>query len=190
MQTTDREPAPISELSKTVFLIGFMGAGKSSVARKIARECRIACLDLDTFIERTCGMRISEIFEKHGEEGFREIETLTLKALAESDDHVIVSCGGGIVCREENLAILKDARNYTIHLKVDADLAAKRISDKSTRPLFNDIESARARCEERMPAYEDAADATIDTKGLGVFSVSQQVIHQLKGEGILCQRRG
>ncbi len=190
MALMERESAPIYDLNQNVFLIGFMGAGKSSVARKIARECHVASLDLDTFIERRCGMPISEIFEKHGEEKFREIETLTLQTFADSDEHIIISCGGGIVCRERNIEILKNTKNYTVHLKTDADTAARRISDISTRPLFNDLESARARCLSRMPAYEEAADVTIDTKGLGVYAVSQQVIYQLKGEGILCQRRG
>lgn len=183
----DREPVQF-KLTRPVFFIGFMGAGKSSVARRLARKSGLASVDMDTYIERREGKRISEIFQESGEEGFRRIETEVLRELAESDEPMLISCGGGIVTREENRDIISQY-GFAIHLRVDADEAASRISDKSTRPLFNDIDSARARLAERMPAYESVADVTVDTAHRGIYDISMEVKSLLEREGLLCQRQ-
>ncbi len=112
--------------------------------------CGVSSVDLDTFLERREGKRIKSIFAESGEAGFRAIETDVLAEIAGKDDPLLVSCGGGVVLREENRAILKSA-GVVVHLRVSADEAASRISDKSSRPLFQDIEAARARCDERAP---------------------------------------
>ena len=72
-------------------------------------------------------------------------------------------------------------------LKVDADEAASRISDKSTRPLFQDLESARQLCEDRAPLYEQAAAATIDTRGKDVYRITRELRSLLEEEGVLCR---
>lgn len=175
------------ELTRPVFLIGFMGAGKTSVARRVARDAGIASVDLDTYLERREGRRIKEIFAEDGEEGFRAIETDVLEELAAKEDPLLVSCGGGIVTQERNCRILAE-QGLVIHLRVDADEAASRISDTSSRPLFQDIEAARRRCNERLPQYEDAADITIDTAGQSIAVIAGKVLRVLKEEGALCQR--
>ena len=170
-----------------MFLIGFMGAGKTSVARRVARDAGIASVDLDTFLERRVGRRIKDIFAEDGEEGFRAIETDLLEELASKDDPLLVSCGGGIITQARNCAILAE-RGLVVHLRVDADEAASRISDMSSRPLFQDIEAARRRCAERLPQYEAAADLTIDTAGKSIAVTAGKVFHALKERGVLCQR--
>lgn len=175
------------ELKRPVFLIGFMGAGKTSVARRVARDAGIASVDLDTYLERREGRRIKDIFAEDGEEGFRAIETDVLQELAAKDDPLLVSCGGGIVTRDRNCEILTK-HGLVIHLRVDADEAASRISDTSSRPLFQDIEAARRRCDERLPLYEAAADITIDTVGKSIAVIAGKVFHALEEEGVLCQR--
>ncbi len=174
-------------LTRNVFLIGFMGAGKSSVARKIARSCGVMALDMDKYIERSNSTTISEIFAAKGESAFRAIETETLREIADGPDALIVSCGGGAPLRDENRQIMH-AGGYVIHLRVDADEAANRISDKSSRPLFNDIESARALCDSRMPVYDQAADITIETSDKSVAAIAGEVIRHLREKGILCQQ--
>lgn len=176
------------ELTRPVFLIGFMGAGKTSVARRVARDAGIASVDLDTYLERREGRRIKDIFADVGEEGFRAIETDVLTELAEKDEPLLVSCGGGIVTQDRNRDILAE-KGMVIHLRVSADEAASRISDLSSRPLFQDIEAARKRCEDRLPLYESAADVTIDTSGKSIAVIAGKVCNVLKKEGVLCPQR-
>lgn len=175
------------ELSQNVFFVGFMGAGKSTVARKIARSCGIASLDMDKYIERVYGKSIPEIFDEGGEDLFRRIETDVLRELSQKDDGMLISCGGGIVKSPENRRLLKSG-GMVVHLLVDADEAAARISDKSSRPLFNDIESARSLCAERLPLYEEVADFTVPTGGRDLRDVSRQIKKYLYREGVICQR--
>ncbi len=146
----------IYELTRPVFFIGFMGAGKTSVARKLARMCGVASVDMDTYLERREGKKIKDIFAEVGEEGFRAIETDVLAELM-GKDPLLVSCGGGVITRPENREMLAEG-GFVVFLYVDADEAASRISDKSTRPLFQDLEAARRRNEERLPLYRAASE--------------------------------
>ncbi len=181
-------PRETMTLVRSVFLIGFMGAGKSSVARRLAHMCGIVSVDMDTYIVRREGRSISAIFDDVGEEGFRRIESDILRELTDKPLPFLISCGGGIVLREENRAILKND-GFTVFLRVSADEAAARIGDKSTRPLFQDIEAARRLCEERSPLYEECADAIIDTADKGVRVLAHDVRQLLEEEGVLCLQR-
>ena len=171
------------ELEQPVFLVGFMGAGKTSVSRKLARLAGVVAVDMDTFIERRCGMKVKSIFADVGEAGFRTIETDMLRELACGEAR-IVSCGGGVVVTPENREILK-THGFVVHLKVVADEAASRISNISTRPLFGDIENARRVEESRLPLYEEVANITVDTAGRGSGAVSREVFSKLKKAGVL-----
>ena len=178
-----------SSLKENVYFIGFMGAGKSTVARKVARRLGVPELDMDKYIVRSEGRSIKDIFDQEGEEGFRRIERKTLKELAGFPEPMLISCGGGIAVDPENRAVLKSC-GKVIHLLVDADEASRRIADKTSRPLFNDMESARELCRNRLPFYEDAADVTISTGDRSVNSIAQDVIDWLESEGIVCPRLG
>lgn len=174
-------------LTQPVFFIGFMGAGKTSVARKLARLCGIASVDMDTYLERREGRKIKDIFAEEGEGAFRVIETDVLRELLWKDP-LLVSCGGGVVTREENRALLNEG-GYVVHLQVSVDEAASRISNTSTRPLFQDIEAARVRCAERLPLYESAANVTVDTAGKSVYAIAREVQRLLEKEGVLCRQQ-
>ena len=174
-------------LTRPVFFIGFMGAGKTSVARKLARLCGIASVDMDTYLERREGRKIKDIFAEEGEGAFRVIETDVLRELLWKDP-LLVSCGGGVVTREENRALLEEG-GYVVHLQVSVDEAASRISNTSTRPLFQDIEAARVRCAERLPLYESAANVTVDTAGKSVYAIARDVQRLLEKEGVLCRQQ-
>ena len=138
-----RRPRVVGELARPVFFVGFMGAGKTSVARRLARTCGVASVDMDTYLERREG---------------------------------------------KNRAILRDA-GFVVYLKVTADEAKSRISDTSTRPLFQDLDVARKTSEERLPLYAEVADLTIDTAGKNVATIAREVQSALEKEGILCLQR-
>lgn len=170
-------------LSRPVFFVGFMGAGKTSVARKLARQAGVAAIDMDTFIERRCDMKVREIFAESGEAGFRAIETDVLRELA-SGEPCLVSCGGGVVLSQVNREILKE-RGFVVYLKVTAAEAASRISDVSTRPLFGDLDQAQRVIEDRLPLYEEVADAAVETAGRGSGSVAREIFALLREKGVL-----
>lgn len=170
-------------LAKTVFFVGFMGAGKTSSVRKLARLAGVAAVDMDTFMNRQCDMKASKIIHELGEESFRRIETQVLRELAEGEPR-LVSCGGGVVLKPENRAILRES-GYVVYLQVTAQEAASRISNLATRPLFGDLEHAEAVIASRLPLYEEVADLTIDTAGRGTGSIAREAFARLKDAGIL-----
>ncbi len=178
---------PEYDLARPVFLVGFMGAGKTSVARKLARMAKISSVDMDTYIERREGKRIKEIFAEMGEDGFRAIETEVLYELG-CKAPMLISCGGGVVLRKENRRALSEL-GAVVYLQVTAKEAASRISDVSTRPLFGDLENAQRTINERLPLYEEVADITVNTVGRGSTSIAYEVLDALKKEGILWQRK-
>lgn len=178
----------IYELDRPVFLVGFMGAGKTSVARKLARMAGVASVDMDTYIERCEHKRVKEIFAEVGEEGFRAIETQTLYELGMKKDPMVVSCGGGVVLRPENRKALSEL-GLVVYMSVTAAEAASRISDVSSRPLFGDLQNAQRVIDERLPLYEEVADVTIDTVGRGSSSIAHEVFDILKEKGVLWQQK-
>ncbi len=181
-------PFEWSVLTCPVFFIGFMGAGKTSVARQLSKECDVPMVDTDTYIEETEHKKISDIFDEVGEEGFRRIESEVLEELAFDDNHKFISCGGGVVTSEENREILA-AGGFVVYLRVCVDEAAKRISDLSTRPLFQDLEKAKKLCEERKPLYESVANLVLDTDGRSIAEIVSTVKRKLERNRVLCRQQ-
>lgn len=122
------------------FLIGFMGAGKSTIGKFAARHNDLIFLDLDHYIEEREGMEIREIFRLHGEDHFREIEKVSLAEVIAMKENLLVSAGGGTPCFFDNMARM-NAAGTTLYL----DLSSARLTDrlrraKSKRPLLRTIE--------------------------------------------------
>ncbi len=134
------------------------------------------------------GKKVKEIFAAVGEEGFRAVETEVLRELGAAADPMLVSCGGGVVVTPANHEVFREC-GFVVYLEVTADEAAGRISDTSTRPLFQNLEAARARCAERLPLYAAVADATVNTAGKSVPAIAREVQRILEKEGILCPQR-
>jgi len=166
-----------------LIFIGFMGSGKSTIARKIARLKGMTSVDMDRFLEQEAGMTIPQIFETEGEEGFRAREHAFLKSMAQRD-RCILSCGGGIINSPENRALLKDL-GTVVYLEVSAQEAVSRISRPETRPLLQGKIPPEELLEQRRELYEEAADITFDTNGLSVGQVVRQVSILLERRGIL-----
>lgn len=183
----ERIARPTYQLSRPVFFVGFMVAGKTSTARRLARNCGVAAVDLDAFIERREGKPINQIFAEIGEDGFRAMETDVLRDFSQRDP-LLISCGGGVVLRPENREILKTS-GYVVYLKVTAEQAYARVGDVSTRPLFRDLDTARKTINGRLPMYEEVADVTIDTVGKTIGDVAREARRALEKEGVLWQQK-
>src|ERR1044071_5930811 len=117
-----------------IVLIGFMGAGKSSVGRTLARLTGLPRFDTDELVAAQFGLTIPEIFAKHGEEKFREDETAALENLSDKGQAIIVT-GGGIVLRPENVARLREL-GRVFYLSADEETLFARISRSGTRPVL------------------------------------------------------
>lgn len=160
-----------------IVLIGFMGSGKTTVGKKLAEELEIEWLDIDTEIEKREGKPISEIFAEKGELYFREIETGYIRSLL-SVQKTVISTGGGIVLKEENVALLKEI-GMVIFLHADFSQIIERLKEDTTRPLLqgeNREEKVMNLLEQRDPSYLSAADIIIQTTGKGVNNVVEEII--------------
>ncbi len=150
-----------------IVLTGFMGAGKTTIGRKIADDMKIPFLDLDERIEQIAGCPITEIFKKDGEETFRRMEHDVLKAVLETPGAEVISLGGGVLTNPENSRLLKESKALVIYLKADADTIWERVKDDTTRPLLqaSDKETAYrnmcARLESREASYEEGSDVIL-----------------------------
>ena len=110
-----------------IYLIGFMGVGKSTVGKGLSERLEYELIDTDELIEEKEGLSISSIFEKKGEDYFRELETDTIKELS-SSDNIVVSCGGGIIKNEENVKLMKDS-GRVILLTASPESIYERVKD-------------------------------------------------------------
>lgn len=160
-----------------VALVGFMGAGKSTVGRELAVHLGKTFVETDTLVERRAGMSVSDVFARHGEAHFRELEAAVVWETAKSQDCVI-ACGGGVVLREENVAALK-ASSVLVYLEVSPQSVLSRVGQQSTvRPLLSGPDRERRVAElmeQRRSAYEAAADVTVATDGVAVEQVVRHV---------------
>lgn len=174
-------------LTKSVFFIGFMGAGKTSISQQIAVTCGVASIDADEYLELREDRIVADIFAEDGEEAFRDIETDVLRDLAKRSPRLI-GCGGGVVTkRPVNAQIMKEA-GYVVYLKVSADGAAARIPNTDSRPMFKNLETARKTIVKREPQYEAAADVSVDTEGRTIREVADEVVELLLDAGVLVKR--
>ena len=183
----DNRYSPEYELTEPVFFVGFMGAGKTSTARRLARTCGCTSIDMDRYIERRENCTVADIFARGGEDLFRSIETEILRELS-GRDPLFISCGGGVIVTDECREILA-TQGTVVYLRISADAAADRIINFETRPLFGDIEHARRLNAERAPVYEEVADVVVDTAGRSVKDIAREVRRALVKKGVLCVRQ-
>ena len=149
-----------------IILIGFMGCGKSSIGRHMSENYQYTLIDTDSYIEKQQKCTISEIFEKNGEEYFRQLETQCLLDLINtSDDKMIIAVGGGLPMREENRELLHKL-GKVVYLRATIDTLEKRLKGDTTRPLIQGGE-LRQKIENlfnlRQDTYEELADLIVDT---------------------------
>ena len=167
--------------SRSIVLIGMMGAGKSSVGRCLQRRTGLARFDTDEIVSSKFGLSISEIFSTHGERRFREVEAQALVELAAGEATIIVT-GGGIVLREENVDLLKQLGTI-VWLEADEETLFERASRRSNRPLLQ-TEDPRITFSEmvraRAPLYAKVADIRIDTSALTHDEVADVILRKIE----------
>lgn len=157
---------------ENILLVGFMGAGKSSVGRLAARARGLQFVDLDREIERQAGCSIPDIFDRLGEEAFRQMETDALGHI-EPGRGLVVSCGGGIVGSPLNRALLREL-GFVVWLTATEEEIFDRVSRTPGRPLLQTPDpraTIGALLAAREPLYREVADLILDTTGRSFQSV-------------------
>ncbi len=163
-----------------VVLVGFMGAGKTSVGRELARRLGWRFVDLDDEIVAAEGRSIAELFEKSGEPAFRAAESRALASLlTRQPERLVLALGGGAFAQKENAARLQAAGLPVVYLDATLETLRSRCAEVGpTRPLYRDAERFRRLYHERRPAYAEATHA-VDTETKDVAAVAAEVARLL-----------
>jgi shikimate kinase len=149
-----------------------MGSGKSTVAKHLAKKLNLEFKDLDDMIEKNINKKITSIFKDEGEEAFRRYESTSLKSIGNTP---IISTGGGIVEREENIKWMQDT-GIIIYLKTSFHVIKKRLQRDSSRPLWRENEDNMALYLRRIASYEKCADYIIDCDTLSLDEIMDEMI--------------
>lgn len=165
---------------KNIYLIGFMGTGKSTVACELRRQTATILVEMDQIIEEQQRMTVAKIFEKHGETYFRDIETELLRDLG-TQENLVVSCGGGCVLRDENTEIMKKSGRVVL-LLAKPETVFERVRHSAHRPVLNgnmNLEYITELMEKRSGRYEAVADISVSTDGKSVPNICKEILRRL-----------
>lgn len=150
-----------------IYLVGFMGSGKSTVAAQLSYKLGMPYIEMDDEIEKEQGITISEMFATYGESFFREKETSFLRGISKE---VIVSTGGGVILSKDNRLLLKSGT--VIYLKAEWETIVQRLSEDTKRPLWKgDAQEKKTRFQSRLKLYEEVADE--------IISVDERTPHEI-----------
>ncbi len=162
-----------------IFLIGFMGAGKSTIARTLQSKLDMPLIEMDERIVEEQGCSINEIFDRKGEAGFRDIESDLVKRIANERDS-IVSCGGGVVIRPENVEYMKKSGKI-VFLTATPETIYERVKNGKDRPLLNgnmNVEYISSLMDKRRDIYNAASDEKIATDNKSKDEIAQEIIEK------------
>ncbi|PVX31682.1 shikimate kinase [Pasteurella langaaensis DSM 22999] len=163
---------------RNIFLVGPMGAGKSTIGRQLAQQLGMEFIDSDAEIEERAGADISWIFDLEGEEGFRKREERIINELTQKQG-IVLSTGGGAVLSKDNRNYLS-ARGIVIYLETTVDKQFERTQRDKKRPLLQGAEDPRKVLEDlakvRNPLYEEVADITLPTDEQSAKLMANQII--------------
>ena len=165
---------------RNIALIGFMGAGKTTISAALRDALGLTEAETDAVIVEKEGMPITQIFAEKGEPYFRAVETETVKALQEQTG-LVISCGGGVAMRQENVDALRTGSRIVL-LTAQPQTILARIGDSTDRPLLNghmNVEYIAELMEVRRPKYEAAADITIATDGKSASQIVGEIVNTI-----------
>ena len=172
---------PVMKRAANIYLVGMMGAGKTTVGRLLARRLKLRFVDSDREIESRCGVKIPLIFEIEGEAGFRARESQVLAELA-GQEGVVLGTGGGAVLAEQNRRRLA-ASGTVVYLRARPEDLYERVRHDRNRPLLaagDPLGRLRELYAERDPLYRSIADLTVDTGRQGVNALTRQLLFKLE----------
>ena len=164
-----------------IVLCGFMGCGKSTIGKLVAKKTQREFIDLDSFIEEKQGLSIREIFETYGEDYFRNCETDAINELVNKND-VVLALGGGAVLKNKNVELLKSSGKI-IFLDVTANTVFSRLKNDTSRPLLNTddkLAEITKRLNDRLPIYTTVADKIIDANSKTKEAIATEIIDFFK----------
>ena len=165
---------------ENIFLIGFMGVGKSTVAGALKERLGYKRVEMDQRIEENRGMTIADIFARYGEAYFRNLESNTLIELG-NETGLVISCGGGVVLRPENAEYMKRGGRVVL-LTARPETVYERVKDSDERPILNGhmtVDFIAGLMEKRQKIYEAAADVTVWTDGKGKKEICREIYQYL-----------
>ena len=165
-----------------LYLVGYRGTGKSTLAPKIARQIGFTPIDLDREIERSAGRSISEIFAQEGEPVFRELEAVMLRTFADQD-RLVVATGGGIILRPENREILK--LGFTVWLEAEHGTLLRRLERGRSRPTLTALnlsDEIRHLLEIRSPLYREVARWSVHTSDDRAAGLASEIAQRFLAE--------
>ena len=167
--------------SCNIVLIGFMGAGKSTVSEYLSRKYNMDTVEMDQIIAEREKMSISDIFSVHGEEYFRDLETNLLIEM-QAKTNTVISCGGGVPMRERNVKEMKK-NGCVVLLTATPETIYERVKDSNDRPVLNgrkNVKGISELMEQRREKYEAAADIVINTDDKTVLQICEELVQRLQ----------
>ena len=167
MPAPRRKPEKALKVDRPIALVGMMGAGKTTVGRRLAAALSLPFHDADAEIERAAGMSVSDLFARHGEEAFRRGEAQVIERLL-SGPPIVLATGGGALTTAATRNLMKE-RAISIWIRADVDTLVKRATKRATRPLLQkgDPKETIARLLEMRTPFYAAADIAIDSRAGG-----------------------
>ena len=170
----------IKEEANNIILIGFMGTGKTTVSKELAKMYGMKIVDSDQYIEEKEGMKIHDMFEKYGEQYFRDLESEAIKEILNNKNQII-SCGGGIILRDENVENMKKNGNIVL-LTASPSTILKRVKKDNNRPLLSSNVSKEdiiKLLEKRKSRYYGATDIYVDTDDKSVGEICEEIVKKI-----------
>ena len=172
-------------MDRKIFFTGFMGSGKTTISRSLSRKCAMRWTDTDQEIVKRSGRQINDIFAEDGEEAFRRMETDILRQIASEPGDCIISCGGGIILKEENISIMHQYGDV-VYLRAKPETIYERVRYSDSRPLLNghmEVGYIADLMAKRLPFYKAAATLTVDVDGREIYQIAGEIRSKLSLPG-------
>lgn len=174
-------------LTRSVILIGLMGSGKTTVGRRLAKKIGCVFIDTDDVVREVAGATVREIFDRGGEDLFREYESVALMQILTDKTPRIIAAAGGVVLADKNREAIENSGAYVVWLQADTTALVERVSSGTHRPLLSDGAPAtlEAMSITREKLYAGLAATRIDTNNQSVKSVAERMLVVLVAKGVV-----